>query len=349
MQTIKIIIIMRKFILLSVMFLCSVSLFAQYGDKNPFAQHGYKKKNVYTSSKGEFNEFHDKDSIVEICSALFNVKTGKIVRFLAPDELDKYVPASEPAISVDPLAEKYYWITPYAYCNNNPIMFYDPDGRDPIYAKVKGQVRTIGDDGKEGTGSYLVRGAVARAVRAATAVGECYTGNLSQSKNVMHIPTGQTLRGVNSTAIATAVSGTSPDTRVENGGHSIFGFTKIWDAGSPVRTGTDADGNTTKTWSITPFKIGGKYNQVGIWFSYSAEQIGGKSDIEHIWHIHPNGSDPSPQDFKTLSGWRREGYTGIPFLIDTENNRVTFYNEKGNIIKVKYEDFIRMGHQDIIK
>jgi len=79
------------------------------------------------------------------------------------------------------------------------------------------------------------------------------------------------------------------------------------------------------------------------------KKIGGKSDIEHIWHIHPNGSDPSPQDFKTLSGWRREGYTGIPFLIDTENNRVTFYNEKGNIIKVKYEDFIRMGHQDIIK
>jgi RHS repeat-associated protein len=30
----------------------------------------------------------------------------------------------------DPLCEKYYWVTPYAYCMNNPIRFIDPNGMD---------------------------------------------------------------------------------------------------------------------------------------------------------------------------------------------------------------------------
>ena len=31
---------------------------------------------------------------------------------------------------MDPLCEKYYSVSPYAYCNNNPVMLVDPDGRE---------------------------------------------------------------------------------------------------------------------------------------------------------------------------------------------------------------------------
>lgn len=36
---------------------------------------------------------------------------------------------------VDPLCEKYYNVSPYAYCHNNPINRIDPDGMDDYYTR----------------------------------------------------------------------------------------------------------------------------------------------------------------------------------------------------------------------
>ena len=41
----------------------------------------------------------------------------------------QYSSASGRWLAVDPLAEKYYSASPYAFCNNNPVNFVDPDGR----------------------------------------------------------------------------------------------------------------------------------------------------------------------------------------------------------------------------
>ena len=35
--------------------------------------------------------------------------------------------------AMDPLCEKYYDVSPYAYCHNNPIMLFDLDGMDDYY------------------------------------------------------------------------------------------------------------------------------------------------------------------------------------------------------------------------
>ena len=50
------------------------------------------------------------------------------------DEYDSearwYYPAIMRTTTMDPLAEKYYDISPYAWCLNNPIRFTDPTGRE---------------------------------------------------------------------------------------------------------------------------------------------------------------------------------------------------------------------------
>ena len=46
----------------------------------------------------------------------------------------QYSSASGRWIAVDPLAEKYYSYSPYAFCNNNPVNFVDPDGEKIYFA-----------------------------------------------------------------------------------------------------------------------------------------------------------------------------------------------------------------------
>jgi len=97
--------------------------------KNPFSKYGYDVL-MATSSRGEFEEFHDENDIVEIGSLLFNTKTNQIVKILEKGETTMDISPATAAMSIDPLCEKYYWISPYTYCLNNPIKYVDPDGRD---------------------------------------------------------------------------------------------------------------------------------------------------------------------------------------------------------------------------
>ncbi|MFT4072951.1 MAG: RHS repeat-associated core domain-containing protein [Dysgonamonadaceae bacterium] len=56
-----------------------------------------------------------------------------------------YYPAIMRFISMDPLAEKYYSISPYAYCNNNPVNAIDPDGRSTyVLRNDDGTYRVVG-------------------------------------------------------------------------------------------------------------------------------------------------------------------------------------------------------------
>ena len=50
-------------------------------------------------------------------------------------------------LSVDPMADKYPSISPYAYCAWNPVKLVDPDGKDVWEVSEDGHVKRTGDDG----------------------------------------------------------------------------------------------------------------------------------------------------------------------------------------------------------
>lgn len=119
---------MKKLLLILGLLPISFFISSQTAD-NPFEKLGYTPL-MATLTRGEFEEFHDQTDIVEIGSVLYNTSTKEIVGFLDEGQTTLDVSSATIATSIDPLCEKYYWISPYAYVANNPVKFIDPDGRD---------------------------------------------------------------------------------------------------------------------------------------------------------------------------------------------------------------------------
>ena len=67
-------------------------------------------------------------------------------------------------LSVDPLADKYPSISPYAYCSNNPIILIDPDGQHPSIPDPKKSIaNAVTASAELAHGLYMRSAAIAQA------------------------------------------------------------------------------------------------------------------------------------------------------------------------------------------
>lgn len=115
------------------LFTC-VAIFGQLSAQNPFKELGIKDSDYLTLSDGRYDEFHEYNDYERVGSAIIDMRTNKIARFIDRDsvigegmaELDM----TTRFLTIDPMAEKYFQMSPYAYCANNPIKNIDPTGMD---------------------------------------------------------------------------------------------------------------------------------------------------------------------------------------------------------------------------
>ena len=88
----------------------------------------------------------------------------------------QYNPALRRWMTPDPMSEKYCGISPYAFCNNNPVNFVDPDGEDPTLPVRIAIGAAIG--GTVSGAAAIIKGQSFTEVLAAT-VGGAVDGGLS--------------------------------------------------------------------------------------------------------------------------------------------------------------------------
>lgn len=131
---------MKSFFTLLFSFLCFAMVMAQ--DINPFESIG-KEGRIITLSKGKYLEIENNDSLQRIGSVIVDMYTGEIYELLDSDTLYQESDLSPTIItrwwSVDPLASKYPGQSPYAFCNNNPLLYKDPNGESGIITITPGQ------------------------------------------------------------------------------------------------------------------------------------------------------------------------------------------------------------------
>ncbi len=234
----------------------------------------------------------------------------------------------------DDHAEKYYSVSPYAYCAGNPVNFIDPTGCDSIFALSfwRGEVRYIGDDGKSTNNVYVVKGKVKRAVMAATKKGEKYTGKLNDYNKVAVIVRGDAANQVNE------------DYEKANGpeqGGCVYqdGTVQSWDKGTEPKEVQNADGSSSVSHSIAPFYVNGVFDR--------------KGDPVSSWHIHSqldyktknNGvvylgnSNPSRRDYN----YESNNNTGSTFVVGQRDGTVQYYHNGSNTISMSWKVWKRLA------
>ena len=215
------------------------------------------------------------------------------------------------------------------------MRFLDANGSDPIYASsLFGRIKHIGDDGNDLGAAYLVQGKVKREVINQMKMKGFYSGDLSVSRNVMHIPSRTQIN-----EIAVSINDTLEHGK-ENGGHAKSGTEGVsrWDQGQNPEI-IQQDGTIIVKASIAPFVVNGE------------TVLPQMDSIDYMWHVHPNvsiggyslgASVPSNNDMQHFGKMEKAGYSVTAFVVGARDKRVSFYDAEGSYKTISLEQLLKI-------
>jgi RHS repeat-associated protein len=231
----------------------------------------------------------------------------------------RYIDMANPRfMTIDPLAEKYYSVSPYAYCLNNPVNRIDPDGRDVWEVNGQGEVvKRIKD--KTQDAFYMVakddNGKYQRTKTTDADGNETYNSVSFEYGTVTDAKKAGWFRDATSFSVANESSGANlfkffaDNTKIE------FGLIHTQSDGSTVMT-NHKEGEVNAT--MTALKLSEK-----------------GQTVTSILHNHPNNSQPS--------GFRVGDTKGDKFAADYLPNVDRYVYQPQNNALVMYDNQSIMG------
>ena len=297
--------------------------------------------NAYADTVEQVNHYYSYGALMgDICTQPDKQKYkfgGKeLDRKFGLDLNDFHARQQDPLIgrftAIDPMAEKYYSVSPYVYCAGDPINFIDPTGCDSIFAFKNKELAYIGNDGKNSGDVYLVEGRVKRAVMRAEKKGVNYTGNLKSKKNrysVAVIPRGETAEQVKKHY-------EDAGTEEKAGCRYDDGTMDQWTGSSDVDIQTDREGTTTVGHGVNPKLDSSKGSPNLFWHIHTEIDVPVGKGV----NVPLGNSEPSPDDYRFES----RNNTGSTFVVGKRDNMVQYYHNDCNTIKMTWKTWLRLAN-----
>ncbi|KWW24051.1 MAG: RHS repeat-associated core domain-containing protein, partial [bacterium F082] len=225
-------------------------------------------------------------------------------------------------LSPDPMMDVYPGISPYNYCNWNPLIFVDPDGREVgdyydkngkwLYNDGKNDWKIYVEDQKNGVFMGPFQQSHYREVGTVTSVELTYTGNAAVLNNL-------NICGAN---------GTLSMIQHCDDGNSYVRFSLDAKSG-PYSNGSLENGSYTVKQGWQRNENGYRQNGVGFCFPIIPDFETGRTELL----IHPDGNNPGTKgcigitadtftlkDFYKTTRASIDNYGNLPLTVDIKNN-----------------------------